>query len=245
MSKERLINRWLINNNQPNIKDYKCKICNTDLILDNCVKFISNDIFYAGPLIRYQCNICKVIFGDLRFLNLNSSEITNDYTDLYSFYKEGDTTIYILKWFNDLLIDKSKSILDYGCGKWNNHIKLLQQKGYNIKGYDAYVGDYNFNLELNSYDVIISHNFIEHVIDPYKDLNNLISYVKKDGLIVFSTACFEYYHEHTHYHTYFFLEESIPFLEKNLNIKLIFTKKYTEYPFTNLDFTIVKVFIKL
>ena len=93
-SKERQIIRWK-NLQQPNINVLQCYICKYENTINNYSKFEANDIFNAGRLIRYKCPNCDVIFGDLRFLNLPIDEINNDYEDLYSYYKEGDTTQYI------------------------------------------------------------------------------------------------------------------------------------------------------
>ena len=101
MSKENLINRWK-KLSQIYSKFLKCPICDFYNEIDLFKIYKSNDIFYAGELIRYECPNCNLIFGDLRFLNLSRDEIKQDYIDLYSFYEEGDTTKYIYHIFKFL-----------------------------------------------------------------------------------------------------------------------------------------------
>ena len=189
LAKERMINRWKLLE-QPKIDDLQCYICDYKSPISNFKTFKSQDIFNAGNLIRYQCPNCYVIFGDLRFLNLSKAEINEDYTDLYSHYKEADTSKYILEVFNKLNLfiheNKNKKILDYACGNWNNIIPVIKRKGFNyVYGYDKYI---NSNLSymidekqlLNKkFDIIYSNNFIEHVIDPLNDIKYLLDLLEK------------------------------------------------------------------
>jgi len=249
MSKERLIKRWIELNKQPDIKILECNICGYKDDIDKFIKYKSQDIFYAGELIRYKCNNCDVIFGDLRFLNLSREEIGNDYIDLYSYHNEGDTSVYILKIFEILIkeghiIEKDKGI-DYACGKSDKHLEIINQRGYEIYGYDKYVDNnskYYKGREIekikDEYDYVFTNNYIEHIIEV-DDLKEIIKLVKKGGKIIFSTACFEYNIEYTHYHTYFFIGRSIEYLEKKLGIKLVDT-----YDLGELDIKI-KVFEKI
>lgn len=241
----KLINRWK-NLHQPNVKILKCNICDHTNDISSYKKYICNDMFYAGQLVRYQCPNCDVIFGDLRFLNLDLSIIAEDYTDLYSFYNEGDTSKYILHIFNLLNYKNDRSYLDYACGKWNNTINILEKLNYTIHGYDKYVhsGQQNILNDISGkkFDVIYSSNYIEHVIDPINDLAILVDHLNDNGQLLFITGCFEYRHESSHYHTYFFLGRSINILCQKLGIKLILSEKIK---FDDGDETIIKIFTKI
>ena len=101
LAEEKMINRWK-QLKQPEIVDLQCYICDYKSSISDYKQYTSHDIFNAGDIIRYQCPNCDVIFGDLRFLKLSKEEINDDYTDLYSYYKESDTTKYILEVFDKL-----------------------------------------------------------------------------------------------------------------------------------------------
>lgn len=252
LGKERMINRWKLLK-QPNIINLKCYICDYESSICNYKELTSNDIFNAGKIIRYQCPNCDVIFGDLRFLNLSEKEINDDYTDLYSYYKESDTTKYILEVFDRLNLfipeNKNKKILDFACGDWNNIIPMIRKKGFiNIYGYDKYV---NKNSECmlseeellnNKFDIIYSNNYIEHLIDPLSNIKYLLNLLENDGYLIFITSCFEYCYEFTHFHTFFFIGRSINKLCEKLGIKMIYSKKII---FKNKEFTTVKIFKKI
>lgn len=246
MSKESLIKRWQKYNQQPKLNILECKLCKQENSINLFKVYKAQDIFYAGELVRYQCPNCEVIFGDLRFLNLPIDEIGQDYIDLYSWYKEADTTQYILKSFYSLGLDKNLKGLDYACGGWNNHLPILNQEGYQILGYDKYVTqnkDYILeDLKDIKFDYIINNNYIEHVINPIEDINLILKYLKKDGLLIFMSPCWEYKIEITHYHTFFFVGKSVTFLESLLNIQLV---NSINLKLNEKENTIIKIFKKL
>jgi len=245
MSKDRLISRWQ-NIKRPEISEINCKLCEFNINLTTCKNYKDNDIFEAGELIRYQCPNCDVIFGDLRFLNMEIDEISKDYEDAYSFFNEGETSNFILSVLNTINLGKCKTYLDYACGKNENNLNLLNQNGYNTYGFDSYVemnhpkflSIINENLK---FDIVYSNNFIEHVINPFDDLNKLINLLNSNGKLVLISPCWEYCISFTHYHTFFFVGRSIENLCNKLKIKEIYSKKIN---FEN-DFTIVKIFEKI
>lgn len=251
MSKNRLIDRWKNINININLKDKNteicCYICDFNININSCKIYKDNDIFEAGELIRYQCPNCDVIFGDLRFLNMEMDEISKDYEDLYSYYEEGDTSKYILDVLNILNLGKEKKYLDYACGKKETTLNLLNNNGYNTYGFDNYVkmehpkflSTINQNIK---YDVVYSSNFIEHVINPIDDLNKLINLLNINGKLVMISSCWEYCYSFTHYHTFFFIGKSIKYLCDKLKIKEIYSKKIY---FDDNQFTTVKVFEKI
>jgi hypothetical protein len=246
-SKERLIERWK-NFKQPELEKLKCYICDYEENISNYKIYKVNDIFEAGELIRYECPCCTVIFGDMRFLLLDQSEIDNDYSDLYSFYNEGDTTEYIIKTLSsiDIFNDKSKSYLDYACGNWNNIVPYLRENGYNIYGYDKYVNSDNYFLNDITglkFDVIYNNNFIEHLINPIDFISTMVNHLNDYGYIIFISPCFEYSYDFTHYHTFFFNDKSLEYISKKINIKLIDSKRIN-FNETGTDYTVVKVFQK-
>lgn len=253
LGKERMIKRWE-EIKQPDVIDLRCYICDYNGCIDNYKKIYSDDIFNAGQIVRYQCPNCDLIFGDLRFLNLSEKEISDDYNDLYSYYKEGDTTKYILDVFNilNLFIDenKNKKILDFACGNWNSVIQIIREKGFNnIYGFDKYVNNANPEYMLseeqllnNKFDIIYSNNFIEHLINPINDIKYLLNLLDKNGCLIFITSCFDYCYEFTHFHTFFFIGRSIDKLCEKLDIKMVYSRKIT---FKDGEFTTVKIFKKI
>jgi SAM-dependent methyltransferase len=217
MSKESLINRWK-NLQQPTLPCLICPVCGNCANFDAYIPHKHEDMFYAGEIVRYECLQCDAIFGDLRMLGLSRAEVAQDYHDLYSFYNEGDTTKYMLEIFAKLNFPQSVSYLDWACGEWNNYIPLLRNSGYDIDGYDPFVGDRR-ERPTRKYDCVLSNNFIEHVIEPYRDLAEILSFVKDGGCLVLISQCWKYTITNSHYHTFYFLGRSVAWLEKALGIR--------------------------
>jgi len=244
MSKLNLINFWK-NKKQPIFEKLQCKLCNYSGNKSNYKVFQKDDIFHAGKLIRYKCPNCDVIFGDLRFLNMSKDEIERDYHNLYSYYKEGDTSSYIYYIFDKLQFDKNKVYLDWACGNSITTLTKLNKSGYNVYGYDKYVNNIHpkFLTKIDKkYDVIFSSNYIEHVINPIDDLNELINHLVPDGKLILISPCWEYCYDFTHYHTFFFLGRSVKYLCDKLGIVEIYSKKII---FPNKQFTTCKIFKKI
>lgn len=244
-SESRMIDRWKKIKPQQ-FEKLKCPICDSNYNI-KCFKIHeSDDLFHAGKLTRYECPNCNVIFGDLRFLNMNIDEINRDYNDLYSYYKEYDTTDEILISLNsiNILCDKKKSYLDYACGKWNDTVKYLKNDGYNIIGYDKYVKThYSVNdLGKMRFDVIYANNFIEHTIRPIDELIEISKHLNEDGKLILISPCFEYCYHNTHYHTFYFIGKSIEYLCHKTRMKELSSKRVD---LGNNEFTIVKIFTKL
>ena len=226
-SKERQINRY---NNIQTINPHilNCTICDYTDTNTKFSKLYANDMFNAGELIRHKCPNCGLIFGDLRILHLSEEEFKNDHDDVYSYFSEGDTVPYILNNIDSINIFKNKNLkyLDYACGI-GKMIPILQNKGYNIYGYDKYVKNTNVlnNIDNMKFDVIYANNFIEHVTKPIEDIKHLLLHLNDDGFLIFMSDCIdEYIIEHTHYHLYFYTGESFNILCKKLNLNIIDNK---------------------
>ncbi len=246
-SRERQIARWS-KLEQPSYTTLQCGLCQSNQAIEKYEVFKAKDIFNAGTLVRYKCPECEVIFGDLRFLNLPQEEINCDYEDLYSYYDEGNTTPYILEVLQDqpFFGDKTKTYIDYACGRWNKVIQNLRNEGYTAIGYDKYVTD-NSNAIINTLpsekcDILINSNYIEHFIHPLEDIQEMLQFVKPGGYILFMTECFEYKIEFTHYHTFFFGKKALEFIAKECNLEFISSK---DYSFADDEKTTAKLFRKL
>jgi SAM-dependent methyltransferase len=226
-SKQRQIERW---NTIPviNPEYLKCIVCDHNDYNINFLKLYVNDIFNAGTLLRHKCPNCGLIFGDLRILSLSEEEFKKDHDDVYSYFSEGNTVPYILDNINSIDIFKNKklSFLDYACGI-GNMIPILRNKGYNIHGYDKFVENENVLNNINNmkFDVIYANNFIEHVTNPIKDIENILLHLNNDGYLIFMSDCIDdYIIEYTHYHLYFYTGNSFNILCKKLNLNIIESK---------------------
>lgn len=82
------------------------------------------------------------------------------------------------------LVSTDEKILDYGCGKGND-VKLLNGKGYDIKGYDKYcVGFDDLDLLSKQYD-IITCNYVFNVIPSILECKELLEQLKNIANVLY------------------------------------------------------------
>lgn len=222
MSKLNQIKRWESKQFSNNILplNLSCPLCKTINPIQKYKQYVSNDIFQMDKIVRFQCSECDVIFGDLRVLSLSQDELIQDYIDTYSYFKEGTYDDWFLNLFiNILKFPKNQKILDYGAGNTLNYHSLLKIQGFNIDAYDKFINP--IILKKNDYDIVFSHNVIEHLINPIDDINDMLSYLKDNGILIISSPCWNYCYEFTHFHTFFFVNKSVNVLISKLNLVLL------------------------
>lgn len=87
----------------------------------------------------------------------------------------------IYKKINWETLNNNKSsgiVLDYGCGRYTNHIQAyVENHGFRYVGYDKYWNDNKENLECNP-DLIICSNVL-NVIDDEKEIKKIHSGILK------------------------------------------------------------------
>lgn len=237
-SSENQKKRWQ-NIPDPLVTELKCPVCDYFDSIDSFKLLTCMDMFNFGMIKRYQCPQCDLIFGDLKFLALPQTEIQKDYMDTYSYYKEETTNEYFIDLFKgNPYIVKNQKILDYGCGFTLKYHDILNKQGYDIEKFDKYIKDKDMIEPFEEYyDILFSHNLIEHVIHPIDDVKEMIKYVKPGGLLIISSPCWDYCCEHTHFHTFFFIGKSFSIVSAKVKIQEIDELRNNE--------TIIKVFKKL
>ena len=170
---------------------YSCNLCGyatdkpneDDLgnIKGNTEKYLNQSF----PL--WQCPECKTIHS---LDEVNFEEIYADYPlnhmrilDVYARRTLGN----LLKRLTKGGLEKTASILDYGCGN-GIFIDFLKQQGYvNAEGYDPFVEQFK-QQPGKQFDVVVLNDVLEHVEDPGGLLDTAAKFVRKDGLLYAGTA---------------------------------------------------------
>lgn len=206
-----------------------CPFCNQNLQGKSLQTFESHCIFGGGNLLRYQCPECDIIFGPTKILSLSPEALSREYFWHYQTYSEGDSTELELKAFYALNPKRDGIYLNWGAGRWSNTLKVLQEEGWNVFGYDPfspssnntelYIQDQN-HLSSQRFDGIFSNNVLEHLQDPIADLLKMKAVLKDDGAMIHATPCFEYMYEYTRFHLFFFLGRSRELLANRTAMKL-------------------------
>lgn len=226
-----------------------CKFCKKNKkkkIVDNIKDF---EFGVPGVYSYEQCQFCKLI-------TLNpfpkKDEIKNFYPKNYISYlkdssKKGVIYYILEKIYNFLFLSKLKdnikinsSLLDVGGGN-GDFLKYIEQENCDLnlidfdrnvcaiaeaKSINSFCGfflDYN---EKKNFDYIFMNNYIEHVIDPVKEIQKAYELLKKGGKLVGVTPNFDSYDQklfgkywggnHIPRHTYQYSPEVLKeILEKN------------------------------
>ena len=146
--------------------------------------------------------------------------------------------------------NKLNSVLEVGC--YDGYILYkLKQDGYKVRGCDPSIGaeiGNSFGIEIDNhffepekyldiqktFDIIISRHFIEHTADPFSFVKNLKSVLNSDGLLIIETPNIEHFIEKgllevfSLQHITLFTSESLKYLLKKLEMKVIYTNKESE-----------------
>jgi len=106
------------------------------------------------------------------------------------------------RWYDPIyeLINKTDSVLELGCGN-TNFLKKLKSKGCEVEGVDYYqinpkdginVSKVDFEkcvlpYKDNSFDVVVTSETIEHLINPYPMLREAKRVLKPNGRLIIGT----------------------------------------------------------
>lgn len=209
-------------------EELECPIChqrfwpnNNDILETEC-------IFLGGRLVRYRCPNCNVIYGPQKMFLLNDQEFSDEYITHYSVFAEGDSTKAEIRTFYSLNPEKGKKYLNYGSGAWSKTIEKLRDEGFDLIGFDPYAptkSEYIINnweeLSLYKFDGIFSHDLLEHLKDPVEEFNKMKAIMSDDGIMVHSTACYNYVYEYTRFHLFFYTGTSVEEICKQTGLKVI------------------------
>lgn len=82
----------------------------------------------------------------------------------------------------------TSSILDFGCGA-GIYVDFLRQNGFSdVRGYDPFIPEFSDQRAIErTFDVVVSHDVIEHVDDPIAFLDAMVGLVAPGGLLVIGT----------------------------------------------------------
>ena len=85
-------------------------------------------------------------------------------------------------------VARNATILDYGCGA-GLYVDFLRDRGFSeAAGYDPYIPRFADPRTLERhYDVVVSHDVIEHVDDAVTYLRTLARLVRPEGLLIIGT----------------------------------------------------------
>ncbi len=142
------------------------------------------------PIYYHRCLSCKFIFTS-HFDSFKDSDFekyiyNNDYVKVDPDYVSSRSTgnaIFVKRLLPEEVI-KSLSIIDYGGGN-GQLASLLKKDNINCSVYDPF-SENNIKPK-DKFDLMVSFEVVEHTPDPINTFKEMISLLKDNGVIVFST----------------------------------------------------------
>ena len=198
--------------------------------------------FGGGRLERYQCPTCDFGFGPLKMLDLTEPMLMADYRLLYDTYQEANSTESEMRAFHALEPARDGVFLNWGCGWWSETIDELRADGWDVWGYEPsaptgspYVVGALGQISAN-FDGIFSNNVIEHFRDPVAEFREMASHLRPGGQMTHASACHEFRHTDTRFHTAFYLGRSIEVLADRAGLQV--AARVADGPFMSTTFEV-------
>ncbi len=230
---------------------YYCDSCNTTFSIPRIKNSTVYELIYKNP---------QSVKGYSRYQLYQDQIITQKDPLGYLENLEPSywSTIHAIK--NILQVDKNARIVEVGSGL-GYFTYSLKKAGYNVQGLDISqeaVNDANRKFgnyylcgdlidfaeqNLESYDLVIMTEVIEHLNDPKEFIKSIKRMLKPNGKIIFTTPNksffpnnISWYTDAPPVHCWWFSEKSIEYIANELNMKLTFVefdRYYKKHPYIN------------
>jgi len=183
-------------------------------------------MFGVGPLVRYRCANCDAVFGPLALLDLSEAGLIEEYKLLYRAYREGATTGIQASVLEQTEPRSGERILNFGCGTWKKGLARLLASGADVWGYEPSLPKQHDRIaqhlsELRGpFDVVFSHNLIEHLQDPVAQFTAWRQMLSPNGRMAHATACYEWLYDESPFHLWFPLGRSVEVLASRTGFRV-------------------------
>lgn len=176
----------------------KCKICSGLAPLHGVVDFNKHCELARGrlfpmagiPIWYHRCPLCGFLFTaqfDHWTPELFRQYIYNaDYPHVDPDYAEVRARANLPAMIDLVARTKALRALDYGGGN-GLLAALLRDQGVDAVSWDAMTSDWVARPPLGGFDLVSAYEVLEHAVRPRETLADILDFVKKDGVFVFTT----------------------------------------------------------
>ncbi len=174
----------------------------------------------------YICNNCETVL-----LHPNHYLTADEEKGRYDLHSDDVTAIgyqNFVKPITDAVIcsfNKTDIGLDFGSGKTEIVKFVLEQKGYQVKGYDPFYFN-DLQLLKNKYNYITSCEVIEHLYNPHKVFKQLYDMLLPSGKLFLKTSLYskdlnfeKWWYKNDPTHVTLYTQKSLEFIKEHFGFK--------------------------
>ena len=197
----------------------KCKICGSEHLKE----------ITAYNQKYYNCEDCNFIFIDENHL-ISKEEELEEY-ELHENTIENEGYVRMFERFMEEglypYVNPPKRVLDFGCGPGPVLSELMKRKGYEVEVYDIF---YAPQKPEGTFDMVTSTEVFEHFINPSKDIELIVSFMKKGAYLSVMTQYHpkddekfaKWWYNREPSHISFYTEETFEYIASKYNLELVY-----------------------
>lgn len=201
---------------RPEGERQECHFCGHDNPLATTQRIDAVCLFSGLELRRFVCGACGGVFGPTQLIDCRPAELCELYGCLYQFYKEGFSEPFQEKTFYLMNPSRHGEYLNYACGDWTAGCERLRSLGWHVWGYEPFQQVRSAAILIDAdidtskkYDGLMSHNFVEHVQNPFTFFRKCHSMLKPGGVMAHSSPCFDYVYAGSPLHLFFYCGQAV------------------------------------
>jgi SAM-dependent methyltransferase len=199
-----------------------CKICNSENLND----IIANNKKY------YNCNDCGFIFIDERYLATKEEELAE-----YELHENTIENKGYVQMFENFMKEgfypyakSCKRVLDFGCGPGPVLSELIRRNGYEVEVYDIF---YSPDIPEGLFDFVTSTEVFEHFINPLKEIEFILSLMKKGAYLSIMTQYHpndskkfeDWWYNREVTHISFYTEKTFEYIASKYDLDYVYNNK--------------------
>lgn len=182
----------------------------------------------ADERLYYKCNACLLIASDPRHQLSLAEESARYQTHQNSRESEGYVA-FLRRLLSPMLnyMQPGMRVLDYGCGPGPTMSQLMAECGYSCDNYDPI---FHAVPPVPPYDVVVSTEVLEHLIDPARDIQKMIDLISVGGFLGVMTELWTneeqfatWYYTRDKTHVVYYHMVTLNFIAKRFSLNLLWT----------------------
>lgn len=178
----------------------------------------------------YNCHACDFIFIDESHLMTKEEELAE--YELHENTIENEGYVRMFEKFMEEgfypYVEPPKRVLDFGCGPGPVLSELMKRKGYEVEVYDIF---YAPDKPEGLFDAVTSTEVFEHFINPLKEIEFIVSIMKKGAYLSVMTQYHpkdeekfkKWWYNREDSHISFYTEETFEYIASKYALEYVYS----------------------